>query len=285
MQATTNYLIIGNGYLGKKFHEYFKGSVMSTKRIQTEADVEAEIDTYHPKWILNCAGVTGKPNVDWCEDHKEETLNGNVLLPLTIAKVCMRGGIKMMHLGSGCVYQGDNGGLGFSEEDDPNFTGSFYSKTKAIAEDLLKSYGVLQLRLRMPVDNDLTNPRNFITKIITYKKVINEPNSITIVDDILKAANVLLEKNASGIYNITNPGVITHEEILKMYQEIVDPTFKYTLMSTDELMKITKAKRSNCVLNTQKLEKEIHITPVYQAVRKLLQEARDTQGANKGKQR
>ena len=29
---------------------------------------------------------------------------------------------------------------------------------------------VLQLRLRMPIDGDLSNPRNFITKIANYAK-------------------------------------------------------------------------------------------------------------------
>ena len=42
-----------------------------------------------------------------------------------------------------------------------------------MVEDLLKEYpNVLILRVRMPIVADLTYPRNFITKIIKYDKVV-----------------------------------------------------------------------------------------------------------------
>jgi hypothetical protein len=60
----------------------------------------------------------------------------------------------------------------YAEEDDPNFGGSFYSETKSYMEMMVRNYpNVLQLRLRMPIDGDLSNPRNFITKIANYAKV------------------------------------------------------------------------------------------------------------------
>lgn len=44
---------------------------------------------------------------------------------------------------------------------------------QAMVEDLLKEYpNVLVLRVRMPIVADLTYPRNFITKIIKYDKVL-----------------------------------------------------------------------------------------------------------------
>ena len=94
-------------------------------------------------------------------------------------------------------------GIGFTEEDKPNFDGSFYSKTKAYLEDMLKSYPTtLILRLRMPISDDLavpppksfstclcvdtcSQPRNFVTKIVRYDRVINIPNSMTILSDML----------------------------------------------------------------------------------------------------
>jgi hypothetical protein len=45
---------------------------------------------------------------------------------------------------------------GFTEMDKPNFTGSYYSHTKAMVEDLLKQFpNVLTLRIRMPIIADL----------------------------------------------------------------------------------------------------------------------------------
>jgi len=50
---------------------------------------------------------------------------------------------------------------------------------------LIKSYkNVMVLRVRMPISDDLHH-RNFITKISKYAKVVNIPNSMTILHDLL----------------------------------------------------------------------------------------------------
>lgn len=35
--------------------------------------------------MLNSAGVTGRPNVDWCDLHKPETIRANVVGTLNLA--------------------------------------------------------------------------------------------------------------------------------------------------------------------------------------------------------
>ncbi|MBU4332095.1 sugar nucleotide-binding protein [Patescibacteria group bacterium] len=269
------YLIFGNGYLGQQFHKYFKGSVMSEVFVKKEEDALREIEKHEPEWVLNCAGITGRPNIDWCEDNKQETFEGNVLLPLMIAKACKKVGVKMLHLGSGCVYSGDNNRKGWSEKDAPNFSGSFYSKTKALSEDMLKDYNVLQLRLRMPIDNDISSERNFIKKITGYKKVIDIKNSMTIVDDLLHVADTLMSRNKTGIYNMVNPGPMSHREILDLYKEMVDSKFNYDIISVDELHKTTKAERSNCVLNMEKLTKEVELKPLKERLTEIFQRTQE----------
>jgi hypothetical protein len=79
---------------------------------------------------------------------------------------------KKTKKGTGCIFHYDDAfpqgsGVGFKESDTPNFTGSYYSYTKAMVESLLKEFpNVLTLRVRMPIVPDLTYPRNFIAKII-----------------------------------------------------------------------------------------------------------------------
>ena len=252
------YLIIGNGFIGNKFLEFLDGVELSAKRINSSKDALEEIKEKDPEFVINCAGKTGRPNVDWCEDHKEETFDGNVLLPLYIGQACKELGKKMVHIGTGCVYQGDNNGNGFCETDSPNFGGSFYSQSKMISESMLKDFDALQLRIRMPIDSS-PGPRNFITKITKYEKVIDIKNSMTVIDDLLEAGKVLMEKNATGIYNIVNPDAMSHKEILDMYKEIVDPKFEYNIITLEELKPLIKADRSNCILSTSKLEKEYAI--------------------------
>lgn len=85
--ATENqvYLVLGGktGWIGGKLidllTEQKKTFYVADSRTYNRQDVEAEFDKYRPTHVLNAAGVTGRPNVDWCEDHKEETIRTNVI--------------------------------------------------------------------------------------------------------------------------------------------------------------------------------------------------------------
>lgn len=115
---------------------------------------------------------------------------------------------------------------------------------------------VLCLRLRMPVSDDL-HPRNFVTKITKYERVVDVPNSNTILYDLLPAAIVMAEKNETGVYNFTNPGAISHNEVLSLFQNIVRPSFKWKNFSLEDQSKVIKAGRSNCELDTEKLTNKL----------------------------
>lgn len=251
------YLIFGNGYIGNKFKEHLGDEAkISHVDIGSEDDVKFDLGFCDPDFVINCAGKTGRPNIDWCEDHKDETTYSNMVAPFILARACKERNIPMAHIGSGCVYQGDNYGVGFTELDAPliDEQPSHYSLTKVLSEAMLDTMDILQIRIRMPIDDDLSSPRNFIHKILKYEKVISEPNSMTIVEDMIETTIELMERGKTGIYNVVNTGVITHKEILDMYIEMVDPEFTYTLIPTHELN--TTAGRSNCMLNTDKLERE-----------------------------
>lgn len=265
------YLIFGKGYIGNKFKTFLQEEAnISDLRLDDYSTIKNELEKERPDVVINCAGKTGRPNVDWCEDHKMETLSSNVTAPLILARACDELGLYMVHVGSGCVYEGYKNGEGYSEADAPNFFGSYYSRTKIWSETILNEFPVLQLRLRMPFDS-VPDQRNFISKIIKYPKVISISNSISIIEDFLKAAVALIEKRETGIFNMTNPGVIDHAEILEMYKEFVDPSYTYQLFSLEEMEKITKARRSNCGLSSKKLEaKGIHMRPIKEAVRETL---------------
>src|SRR5437588_570612 len=46
------------------------------------------LETTKPAFLINAAGYTGKPNVDACEEHKADTLQGNALFPAMVGHVC-----------------------------------------------------------------------------------------------------------------------------------------------------------------------------------------------------
>ncbi len=264
-------LVFGSrGYLGRLFLSAYPGAIASTVDIADPAAVAAELDTHKPEVVINAAGKTGRPNIDWCEDHKLETLHANVTGPLVLLEECGQRGIYWVHFGSGCIYEGDNGGRGFTEEDKPNYFGSFYSRTKIWSDQILKEFPLLNLRLRMPFDGT-TDDRNLITKIRKYSRVLIEQNSLTYVPDFLAAAKQLIEEKATGTFNIVNPGSISPFEIMTLYRELVDPNHQFESLDVKALKEVAKTGRSNCILSGEKLRSRgIELRPVQEVIREAM---------------
>ena len=61
------------------------------------------------------------------------------------------------------------------------------------------------------------------------------------------------EHQEMGMYNFTNPGAISYNEVLALYKRIVDPVYEWKNFSLEEQAKVTKADHSNCELNSTKL--------------------------------
>src|SRR6266487_4219406 len=240
-----------------------------------------------PSFVLNAAGFAGQPNVDACETARADTLQGNTLLPITIADACAATGTPWGHVSSGCIYCGAyivEGGRraiesdltkadlraliercpsalqGFTEEDEPNFTFrrppcSFYSGTKALAEEALRKHpnGFLW-RLRIPFD-ELDEPKNYLSKLLHYARLYDNFNSLSHRGDFVRACLDLWELRAPfGAYNLTNPGFITARQAVALLQRLLrlNRTFDF-FASDDEFYKVAaRTPRSNCVLDVSK---------------------------------
>ena len=260
------------------------------------------------EFLINAAGYTGKPNVDACEIARADTLQGNTLLPHTIAHACAAAGIPWGHVSSGCIFAGAKireGGrvrvekdltqpalkplvakhsdtiLGFTEDDVPNFSFrdtpcSFYSGTKALAEEAIRDVGrSYTWRLRIPFDEE-DNARNYLSKVQRYAKAYDNVNSVSHRGDFVRACLDLWETRAPfGIYNVTNPGWMTTREVVGAIEKILKPNRRFEFWEDDaEFYRIAaKAPRSNCVLDVSKLlATSVKIRPVHEAIEDSLRE-------------
>ena len=275
-------------------------------------------------------------------NNQIETIRANVLGMLNLADICNTAGIHLTTYATGCIFHYDESfpegsGKGFKEDDKPNFTGSYYSFTKAMVESLLKEYpNVLVLRVRMPIVGDLVYPRNFVAKILRYEKIVNIPNSMTVLPELLpmsiemakrgltgKRSSVEWEKWSgaewrrrrvgerlfflrsssprffsfllsfffhssfflfsslslffffflsnqpipTGIMNYTNPGAISHNEIMELYKSYVDPSLTWANFSIEEQAKVIVAPRSNNLMDTKRIESEFpEILPIRESL-------------------
>ena len=212
-------------------------------------------------YLINAAGYTGQSSIDECEVQKEATLRGNLLLPQMLSHLSKVEGYTWLQVGTGCLYQGNNGGKGYSEEDPFNFSFSsppcnFYCGVKALAEEILQRDPRCYIaRLRIPFDEQ-DDPRNFLSKLMAYEKVYVNVNTISHRGDFVSACLDLIEQGApKGVYNITNPGPMNTKEIVAAMKEILGLSREFSYWESDEeFYKFVKSPRANCVLNMDKLE-------------------------------
>lgn len=232
-------------------------AVCAQSRLENRQDIVDEIARVQPDYIINAAGIIGKPNVDWCETHRQETIRVNVIGTLNLADIAYLHSIHLTNISTGCIYEYDEkhpmwGGVGFTEEDPPNFDGSFYSTTKIMLEKLILQYpNVLNLRVKMPISTDMD--KGFVAKIIKYEKLVNIPNSLCILEDLVPIAVDMTLNETKGNFNFVNPGALSHNQVLELYKEYVDPSFTWKNFSLEEHDRILKARRANAELDASKL--------------------------------
>lgn len=247
------WLIYGhNGWIAKQFIKEIPSYIDIVKgkaRFENFEEIKTEITSIKPDNIIVLGGLTYKSpatNIDWCEDNKQEVIRVNVLGTLNIADVCEQNGIHCTILGTGCIYSTLED-KEYTEEDMWDFQESFYSKTKAYTQELLKCYkNVLLLRIRMPINNS-NDPKNFISKLKKFDKIISVKNSMTVLPELIPVMIRMIETGKNGTWNIVNPGTISHKEIMDIY----NIEKKYVDISRQS--ELTRVARSNNHLNVDKL--------------------------------
>tara|TARA_B100001093_G_C26846767_1_gene1023188 strand:- start:693 stop:1586 length:894 start_codon:yes stop_codon:yes gene_type:complete len=280
-----------NGWIGNQFLEILEKENVDYKKGQSRVDnlegLNKEVNDYNPTHIVSFIGRThGKiddkvfTTIDYLEQKGKlfENVRDNLYSPLVLANLCEKKNIHLTYLGTGCIFKFDEEhpfgeeSNGFTEESNPNFYGSSYSIVKGFTDKLMKLYSsnTLNLRIRMPITGS-KNSRNFITKITTYEYICSIPNSMTVLPELLPYVLDMMINNKTGTINLTNPGLISHNQILEMYKEIVDPKFTWKNFSQEDQAKILDSDRSNNYLDTQKLKNLYpNILNIKESVKKML---------------
>ena len=264
-----NVLIMGGGYIGNHLFNVLKSyhnieqitqsrvNYTLTKKNKSSLDFKSYLHDKRFDIAVNCSGYTGTPNVDACEDNKKECWEYNVLAPSRTAEILNLFRIPVIHVSSGCIYQGDNN---FTEKDTPNFglyddESSFYSKSKHAGELALKGMGGFIFRIRMPFCHTRQH-KNILTKYLKYDNVISYPNSLTSVYDLCRAIeHFCVHRNTIpyGKYNVVNRGSITGEQVLQLMKQYGHQNPKWNIVPIEDLD--IKVGRSNCTLSGKKLDK------------------------------
>lgn len=277
------YLLGGSGYVGRAYHELLERKGIAFRSLgRAEVDYAdpatllAALRADKPGFLINAAGYTGKPNVDACELHRADCLDGNSVLPGRIAEACATAGIPWGHVSSGCIYTGCRpDGTGFTETDAPNFTFrqnncSFYSGTKALGEEVLADAPDVYIwRLRIPFEHR-EGPRNYLTKLMRYPRLLDATNSISQLGEFVAATLACWEKRVPfGTYHVTNPGEVTTRGVVDqiLASGVCKKDYRFFKDESEFMSMAAMTPRSNCVLSSSKLASVgIRMTDVHEAI-------------------
>lgn len=203
--------------------------------------------------VINTAA---KINLEWCELNKKESYDVNTIGAVNVLKVCSDIGAKMVHISSGCIFDGNDQIMTESSYPTP---AAWYTRTKVWADEFILNYGYdnfLILRPRQLVSSK-PNSTNMITKFLELAKtkelnLIDEPNSITSLSDFSLMIDHLISTDQKGIFNCVNSGQISPYEIGLLLQNKF-PFIKLNKISYFKFLETLKVKRVNTLLSSEKI--------------------------------
>ena len=290
-------------------------------RANDTSAVEEEMVSLRPDRVVSLIGRTygpGYTTIDYLEQagKLKENINDNLYSPLVLATLASKHGIHYTYMGTGCIFTYDDkhplpkhaaadqtgaedassnasvaadavheaDELGFAEADLPNFFASSYSTVKGFTDQLMQlQFGTsaLNVRIRMPITSD-SSMRNFITKICKYERICSISNSMSVLPELLPIMLDMAAAKEVGTVNLTNPGYISHNQILTMYRDVVDPSFTWKNFTQQQQNEILAAGRSNNALATRRLQAFApQVRNIHDACRGIMQQikAQRQQGA------
>lgn len=236
-------ILIGHGYIGTEIareliEQDIKFNWLDHEHQFTMQEIEAT------EMVINAAGYMGEKNIDDFEKVPFKAKQGTVEWVAFLSKAFPK---RVLHIGTGCLYEGEKNGKGWSEKDAPTFDKSLYSKYKIEAEQIIDISKNWVLRIRQPFGKR-KHPKNLLTKFQSYSKLNDVTGSITCIEDMAKVVAFFVKiRPAFGIYNCVNPGATSVRaiaQLMKLDKEWFTP---------EEFAVACPAPRSNCVLDATKL--------------------------------
>jgi len=258
-------LITGaNGLLGQKLCQHFSTSYkviatdlhpqnlvslpnLSYERLDLteKKTLEFHVRFYNPGIIINAAAYT---DVDGCEINKDQAWAVNVGGVKNLVKVCQKHKIKLVHLSTDYIFDGEKGPYSEDDSADPV---NFYGETKLESENVIRQSGIDFLIVRTNVLYGFGKKvkKNFLLwlleKLSAGEKIkigTDQFNNPTLADNLSACILEMVEKNISGIFHLGGAEYLSRYDFaLKVAEVFGFKEPEITPIKTDSLKQ--KAKR------------------------------------------
>ncbi|NTW44786.1 MAG: nitrous oxide-stimulated promoter family protein, partial [Anaerolineaceae bacterium] len=173
------------------------------KSLEEPEAIENIIDQYKPDIIFHCAAMA---NIDQCEENPELTFRINAELPGKIAYLSKRKGIKLVHISTDAVFDGQKGN--YTEDDQPNPLG-VYAKSKLEGENYVSENNPEALIARVNFYGySITGKRSlsefFLNNLLDNKSMLGFTDVFfcpLIVNDLVDLLHEMINADLCGIYH------------------------------------------------------------------------------------
>jgi dTDP-4-dehydrorhamnose reductase len=217
--------------------------------------IDRIINEVRPDVILHCAA---NANVDDCENHPDEAEAVNSVLPGEIAEAASRHKIRMIHISTDAVFDGEVGN--YTENDMPNPL-NVYSLTKLRGENAVLTVNPQALVLRVnfygwSISGKRSLAEFFVNNLAEKKPVMGFTDVVfcpmmvlDLVDTILEAN----EKGLNGLFHCVGPEKMSKYEFGVAIANQFE--FDSALISPAAIQDggLTAARSPNLTLSTEKL--------------------------------
>lgn len=202
--------------------------------------------------VINTAS---KINLEWCEVNREEAFNVNVNGAVNVAEACAKLGHHLVHISSGCIFDGMESEHQYTEDDEPT-PAAWYTKTKTEADKSIISIGYEKFTIIRPrqLVSSIPNPTNMLTKFLNLGggEFIESKNSMTCIEDMGEMIDNLVNKKCYGVYNVANTGWTSPYQIASVLKEKIDSNLRVTKIDYKDYVKKLEVKRVNTLLSVEK---------------------------------
>lgn len=221
--------------------------------------VEKLVQQVRPEVVLHCAALA---NVDQCEDEPELALRLNAELPGELAAVCKRQQIRLVHISTDAVFDGQRGDY---IETDPANPINAYARTKLAGEQAVRDANPDAIIARVNFYGWSLKGRRSLAEIFYYTLSANQPmRGFTDVffcpfnvDQLSDMLLMMLEKELKGLYHVVSPESLSKYQFGQMIvsQFGLDAGLLTPSSWRDAGLKAVRS--PNLVLNCQKLSQDL----------------------------
>jgi len=222
--------------------------------------VDSILDYAKPEWLINCAALA---DLEVCEDKPELAHKLNAEIPGELAKACMRRGVRLVHISTDAVFDGEKDSF-YTEDDSPNPI-NVYSKTKFAGERAVLQNNPDAIVARVNFYGWSLSGRRSLAEFF-YNNLSNQKSMSGFTDVIFcpmfvahtsRLLLAMLEKELSGLYHVVG------NQAMSKYQFGVELARKFSLRESEISPKsilsssLTARRSNNLSLSIHKLSTDL----------------------------